>query len=91
VAVLYICFGHAFIINYNYPRIHSLETSVVDQIRVQLDQEKDSVQRHFRHLASQEERQVSFRSHTLDRGFIVIHQRLNNSERNTTTTGYVEW
>jgi hypothetical protein len=29
-------------------------------------------------------------SYTLDRGFIEIHQRLNNRERTSTTTGYVE-
>jgi hypothetical protein len=63
----------------------------VDQIGIQLHQEKDSTQRRLGHLASQRERQVSFRSETLGRGFIEIHQRLNNCESSTTTTGYVEW
>jgi hypothetical protein len=67
-----------------------LLTSSVDQIRVQFDQEKDSVQRRFRQLASQEERQVSLRSYTLDGGYVAIHQRLNNCERSAATTGYVE-
>jgi hypothetical protein len=85
-----IWFDHLFIINYNYPSIDSLETSLVDQIRVQLHQEKDCVQRRFGHLTCQEERQVSLTSHTLDGGFVAIHQELNNRKRSATTTGYVE-
>jgi hypothetical protein len=75
-------FDPVFIFNrdYNYPSIDSLDFSG-DQIRIQLDQEKDSVQRRFRRLACQEERQISLRS----------HERLNNIERCATMTGYMEW
>jgi hypothetical protein len=66
--------------NYSYPPIDSLEALSVYQIWVQLHQDEDSVQRRFGHLACQEERQVSLRSQTLDRGFIEIDQRLNNSK-----------
>jgi hypothetical protein len=73
------------------PSIDFLEASSINRIGVQLHQEEDRAQRWFGHLASQKERQVSLRSPTLDGGFVVIHQRLNNSERSPTTTGYVEW
>jgi hypothetical protein len=62
---------------------------VVDQIGVKLDQEEDSVQRGFRHLARQEERQDSFKSQTLDGGFTVIHQRLNEKRHDDRLRGVV--
>jgi hypothetical protein len=84
-----IWFDHVFNINYNYPSIDSLDF-MADQIREQLHQEEDSVQRRLGHLTCQEERQISLRSHTLDGAFVAIYQRLNNSESSATTTGYVE-
>jgi hypothetical protein len=80
--VMFIWCDHVLIRKYNYPRIDSL--GFIDlPTRVKLHRDEDKVLRRFRNLATQEE------SHTLDRSFMEIHQRLNNRERNNlTTAGY---
>jgi hypothetical protein len=67
-----ICFYHVFTRNYNYLRLDSLDfIGRPHHTGVLLYQDEDSVKR-FRYLTSQEERQVSCSSHTLDRGIIEI-------------------
>jgi hypothetical protein len=85
-----ICFDHAFIRNYNYPRIDSLETSVVNQIGVRLHQEEDSVKRRFRNLARQEKRQISLRSNALDGGFVENHLVVPTGSGTNTSSSILE-
>jgi hypothetical protein len=67
--------------NSSYSRIAFLGFISIYRIGVQLHQDADSET----HLACQEERQVSFRSYTLDRGFVTIHQEMNIRERSAMT------
>jgi hypothetical protein len=89
-----IWFDHAFIRNYicTYPSIDSLDFIGRPNPATTSSRTRERLRRiRIRHLACQKERQISLRSHTLDGGFVKIHQRLNKSERSATTTGYVEW
>jgi hypothetical protein len=57
--------------NYKYPQ-HRLSLDFIDRLNpVQIHQKENIVQRRVRQLASQEERQVSLRSYTLDGGFVL--------------------